>query len=400
MFFIETKWKDCTLIVITLIVTSQIKPFGLIHTSSGSCVHCCLLVGRCGWWSYCSCWWLGGNTLLHRSGWCLQLWRLEWCCCCRWLSIGHHCWSWDDGCSVASDSPLLCFDDAETGATGRCDNLAGSLHVPDPDWITWLEWRKFSCGVSLVEVEMLFFFVGHLFCFDGIMIRCCGFQGLGKNGNSGFELPSHEKFARGKAVLKWSSPVHEEGKVGILVILQQLFYGLYCSLCFTTGLGVFGWASHVSEAVWGGKFSKVLTAELSAVVRHNNIWGSVGCKHTIYLVDSLCASLLDEELSLDPSGIIVNDGQVGPATEFEEVHPEACLWTIWEGWRKKGFLSLWMVYGACRAFVYHLFYVRWDVRPPNWGPCQSTALGDSEMTFMKTVEGVKFQASGNDQVIV
>ena len=39
MFFIEVKWKDCTLIVITLIVTSQIKPFGLIHTSSGSCVH-------------------------------------------------------------------------------------------------------------------------------------------------------------------------------------------------------------------------------------------------------------------------------------------------------------------------------------------------------------------------
>ena len=49
MFFTETKWKDCILIVIALIVTSQIKPFGLIHTSSRSCVHCCLLVGRCGW---------------------------------------------------------------------------------------------------------------------------------------------------------------------------------------------------------------------------------------------------------------------------------------------------------------------------------------------------------------
>ena len=93
--------------------------------------------------------------------------------------------------------------------------------------------------MSLVEVETLFFFVGHLFCFDGIMIRCCGFPGLGKNGSSGFELPSHE-FAWGKAILKWGIPVHEEGKVGILVLLQQLFYGLYCSFCFAIGLGVFG----------------------------------------------------------------------------------------------------------------------------------------------------------------
>ena len=129
-------------------------------------------------------------------------------------------WSRDDGCSVASDSPLLCFDDVGRGATGCCDNLARSFHVPDPDWFTWLEWRKFSCSVSLVEVETLFLFVGHLFCFNGIMIRCRGFQGLGKNGNSGFELPSHEKFAWGKAVLKRGSLVHEEGKVGILVLLQ------------------------------------------------------------------------------------------------------------------------------------------------------------------------------------
>lgn len=67
-----------------------------------------------------------------------------------------------------------------------------------------------------------------------------GFRDLGKNGNSGFELPSHEKFARGKAVLKQGSPVHEEGKVGILVLLQQLFYGLYRSLCFPVGLGCLG----------------------------------------------------------------------------------------------------------------------------------------------------------------
>ena len=178
--------------------------------------------------------------LLHRSRWCLQFWRLEWCHCCRWLGVRLRCWSRDDGCLVVSDSPLLCFDDVGTGATGCCNNLARSFHVPDPDWITWLEQRKFPCGISLAEVETLFFFVGHLFCFDGIMIRYCGFLGLGENGNSGFELPYLEKFARGKAVLKWGSPVHEEGKVGILVLLQQLFYGLYRSLCFPVGLGCLG----------------------------------------------------------------------------------------------------------------------------------------------------------------
>ena len=78
----------------------------------------------------------------------------------------------------------------------------------------------------------------------------------------------------------------------------------------------------MSEAVRGGK---VLTAELSAVVRHDNIWDSMACKHTLYLVDSLCAGLLGKELHLDPSGI-----------------------------------------------------------------------GDAEMTFMKMVEGVMSQASGND----
>ena len=87
----------------------------------------------------------------------------------------------------------------------------------------------------------------------------------------------------------------------------------------------------MSEAVRGGKLSKVLAAELSAVVSHNNIRDSVGCKHTLYLVDSLRAGLLVEELHLDPSGIVVNGGRVGPATELEEVLPEACLWTIWEG---------------------------------------------------------------------
>ena len=71
-----------------------------------------------------------------------------------------------------------------------------------------------------------------------------------------------------------------------------------------------------------------MTAELSAVVSHNNSWDSVGCKHTFYLVDSLCAGLLGKELRLDPSRIVLNDGQVGPATELEEVHPKACPWMI------------------------------------------------------------------------
>ena len=125
--------------------------------------------------------------------------------------------------------------------------------------------------------------------------------------------------------------------------------------------------------------------------------GVCGLQYTPYLVDSLCAGLLGKELHLNPSGIVVTDGQVGPAIELKGVHPEACPWTIWEGWRKKGFLSLWMVYGICWAFVDHFFYIRWNIWPPNWGPCQTTALGVAKMTFMKTVEGVKSQASGNDQ---
>ena len=48
MDFVKTKWKDCILVVTTLIVTSQIKPVGLIHTYSRSHVHCYPLVGRCG----------------------------------------------------------------------------------------------------------------------------------------------------------------------------------------------------------------------------------------------------------------------------------------------------------------------------------------------------------------
>ena len=56
-----------------------------------------------------------------------------------------------------------------------------------------------------------------------------------------------------------------------------------------------------------------------------------GIPWALYLVDSLCAGLLGEKLRLDPSGIVVNDGQVGPAVELEEVHPKACPWTIWEG---------------------------------------------------------------------
>ena len=76
------------------------------------------------------------HVAVCRGGLCLQFWRLEWCCCCRWLGIGLCCWSRDDGRSVASDSSLLCFDDVGMGATGHCNNLAGSFHVPDPGWIT------------------------------------------------------------------------------------------------------------------------------------------------------------------------------------------------------------------------------------------------------------------------
>ena len=67
----------------------------------------------------------------------------------------------------------------------------------------------------------------------------------------------------------------------------------------------------------------------------------MGCEHTLDLVDSLCAGLFGEEFHLNPFGIIINDGQVGPAVELKKVHLKVCPWTIWEGQGKQGFHPLW-----------------------------------------------------------
>lgn len=151
-------------------------------------------------------------------------------------------WSGDDGCSVASDRPFLRLDDVGTRAVGQRDNFARSSHVADPDWVAWLEWRKLSRSMSLVELDALLFFVGSLLCFDGAVVKGSGLQRVGKNGNSGFELSPHDsKFASGKAILEGGGSVHEEGKVWILVFLEQLLDGLDCPFCFAAvGLRVFG----------------------------------------------------------------------------------------------------------------------------------------------------------------
>ena len=91
----------------------------------------------------------GGKRWPHRCGWCVQSWWWWWFHCC-WLGGVLHTWSGNSGCLVASDCPPLCFDDVGMEAVGCC-NLAWSSHVPDPDWIAWLEWRKLSCCVWLVE---------------------------------------------------------------------------------------------------------------------------------------------------------------------------------------------------------------------------------------------------------
>ena len=117
-------------IFIFLIVTSQIKPVGLILTSFRFCACCGLLVGTYGWWSY-SGWWLWikkGPAFTCVDGTCSP-------------SDGFAAGVETMATRLSLTVKFCVLMVLERGLLRRCDNLARSSHVPDPEWIAWLEGR-------------------------------------------------------------------------------------------------------------------------------------------------------------------------------------------------------------------------------------------------------------------
>ena len=112
--------------------------------------------------------------------------------------------------------------------------------------------------------------------------------------------------------------------------------------------------------MWWGKVSKVLTMPDRWIGCHYQSWhhwDSVDSKLTLYLADSLYTGLFGKKLHLNPSGIVINDGKVGPAIQPKEVHPKVCLWTIWEG-RRGSFCSWWCMAHVKDFSVFdHHFYM-------------------------------------------
>ena len=152
-----------------------------LHRSSllGFQISCALLPAgwKVWWWSNSSCWWLGvgDNRWLHRCGWYVQ----SWWHCCHWLDVGPAAGVETMAAQLCLTVPLCVLMMQQqpcliiSGPWSRLDYLAGAEGALlqcangwswDPVFLCWLPW-----------------------------LAVAGFRDLGKNGNLGFELPSHEK---------------------------------------------------------------------------------------------------------------------------------------------------------------------------------------------------------------